>query len=504
MFYSAKEFDNFTGILNSCAADFGDSPAFLQKRNGDVNEISYNDFSGMIKSVGENLRKLGFENSNIAVCGTNCVEWCAGYLASAIYCKNVVPIDKELPENDINDILERSRSAAIITDKKVFDKIKDTLSENIFVIGINFSAESVTSFSGLFADEISSPLPEKDKDLPSVMLFTSGTTGRSKAVALTQGNICSDISAITKTVKLVKGDRLFSMLPLHHTYECNMSFLCCFSQGVTICYGEKFTAVYKDIKEFQPQMLIVVPLMLESFYKKIKPFLETEKEKALELLGGKLRMIVCGAAMVDGETLAGFASLGLIPIQGYGMTECSPLIICNDDRDPNPASVGRPIPSAEIKIINKDENGIGEICVKGPMVTPGYYDDSGNITDPRDSDGWFHTGDLGCKDDYGFYYITGRLKNVIITPNGKNIYPEEIESKLNARREIKESLVYEGTDENGDPIVCAKIVSEESEDIIKEIVREVNDSNVSYKAVKKFTVCNELPKNSSHKIIRNK
>lgn len=502
--YSAKEFDNFTHILNSCADDFGNAPAFLQKRGAATIEISYGDFRNKIKSVGTALQRFGFEDCNVAVCGANCVEWCIAYLSSAIYCKNVVPIDKELPDNDIIDILNRSHAAAIITDEKVYGKIKDSLPENIYVIGMNFGEENIKSISDLSQNIISEPLPEKSKDIPSVILFTSGTTGRSKAVALTQGNICSDISSITKHVKLIKGDRIFSMLPLHHTYECNMAFLCCFSQGVTICYGEKFIAIYKDIKEFQPNMLIVVPLMLESFYKKIKPLLPDNKEMAMEQLGGKLRMIVCGAAMVDGETLSGFSSLGLIPIQGYGMTECSPIVICNDDINPNPASAGKVIPYAEIKIINKDENDIGELCVKGPMVTPGYYDDEDNIIDPRDEDGWFHTGDLGRVDSEGFYYITGRLKNVIVTSNGKNIYPEEIESKLNLYPEIKESLVYEGKSDKDESIVCAEIASDEDYDRIKEIVKEVNNSNASYKAIKEFTVCEELLKNSSHKIIRNK
>lgn len=502
--YSAIEFSNFSHIINNCAADFGNEPAFLQKRGGATIEIGYVSFRDKIKSVGTALHNFGFANSNVAVCGANCVEWCIAYLSSAIYCKNVVPIDKELPQNDIIDILNRSHTDAIITDEKVFEKIKDALPENIVVIGMNFGDESIKSLSDLTDDNISAPLPEKDKDAPSVILFTSGTTGRSKAVALTQGNICSDINSITKHVKLLRGDRLFSMLPLHHTYECNMSFLCCFSQGVTICYGEKFIAMYKDIKEFQPNMLIVVPLMLEAFYKKIKPFLPDNKEKALEQLGGKLRMIVCGAAMVDGETLAGFSSLGLIPIQGYGMTECSPIVICNDDINPNPASAGKIIPSVEVKIINKDENEIGELCVKGPMVTPGYYDDEDNIVDPRDADGWFHTGDLGCVDEDGYYYITGRLKNVIVTANGKNIYPEEIEAKLNLYAEIKESLVYEGKTDKGEPIVCAEIASDESSERIKEIIKEVNDSNAPYKAIKDFSICEELAKNSSHKIIRNK
>lgn len=504
MLYSAKEFNTFTQILNTCAADYGDAPAFLQKRGNSTLEISYNTFIKKIKSVGTYLKKRGFSDANTAVCAANSVEWCISYLSAALYCKNVVPIDKELPENDINDILKRSHSAVIFVDEKVYGKIKDTISKDILIIGFGFKNEDVVLFSDISESEVSAPLPEKDKDAPSVILFTSGTTGRSKAVALTQGNICSDISAVTKIVKLIKGDRLFSMLPLHHTYECNMSFLCCFSQGVTICYGEKFISTYKDIKDFKPHMLIVVPLMLEAFYKKIKPLLDVDPQKAKELLGGDLRMIICGAAMVDGETLAGFSKMGLIPIQGYGMTECSPLIICNDDQNPNPASVGKTIPSTEVIIINKDENGIGELCVKGPMVTPGYYDDDDNLVDPRDEDGWFHTGDLGCCDENGFYYITGRLKNVIVTSNGKNIYPEEIESKLNEFPEIKESLVYEGQNEKDEPIVCAKIASEESHEVIKGIVKKVNDSNVAYKAIKSFTICDELPKNSSHKIIRNK
>ncbi len=504
MIYPAKKFENFTHILNSCVEDFGDSPAFLQKRGTTTTEISYKTFAKRVKSLGVSLQEMGLENANIAVCGANCVEWCTGYLATSIYCKNIVPIDKELPCNDIIDILNRSHTSAIIIDSKCYNKIKDALDPKVIVIGLNFSDESIKSVAMLTEAEIDAPLPEKDSNEPSVILFTSGTTGRSKAVALTQGNICSDISSITKSVKLIYGDRVFSLLPLHHTYECNMTFLCCFSQGVTICYGEKFMAMYKDIMEFKPQMLIIVPLMLEAFYKRIKPFLETDKEKAKELLGGNLRMIVCGAAMVDGETLAGFASLGLIPIQGYGMTECSPIIICNDDEKPNPASVGKPIPWADIKIINKDENGIGEICVKGPMVTPGYYDDNDNIIDPRDEDGWFHTGDLGRFDDEGYYYITGRLKNVIVTPNGKNIYPEEIESKLTDYPEIKEALVYEGSTDKEESAVCAKIATEESYDRIKEIIKEVNENNAPYKAIKSFTLCDELPKNSSHKIIRNK
>ena len=503
MIYSTKEFYNFSDILNYCADKFGEQDAFLQKRGADTIKISYKDFLGRVKSVGEALRKFGFEDKNVAVCGANCVEWCTGYLAAAIYCKNIVPADKELPAADIMDILHRSHAAAIITDEKVYAKIKDSLEPHIRVIGMNFKADGVVSIADLWADDVAAPLPERDKDEPSVILFTSGTTGRSKAVALTQGNICSDISSVMKTVILPTGGRIFSLLPLHHTYECNMAFLCCFSQGVTICYGEKFTSIYRDIKEFQPQMLIVVPLMLEAFYKKIKPFIETDKEKAMALLGGKLKMIVCGAAMVDGETLAGFGALGLIPIQGYGMTECSPIIICNDDEFPNPASVGKPIPSAEVKIINTDENGIGELCVKGPMVTPGYYDDDDNLIDPRDEDGWFHTGDLGCYDSDGYYYITGRLKNVIVTPNGKNIYPEEIESKLTAYHEIKEALVYEGETELEASAVCAKIATDEDYDTIKAIVNEVNESNAPYKAIKAFTLCEELPKNSSHKIIRN-
>lgn len=504
MIYPAKQFGNFSDILNTCAADFGDSPAFLQKRGSETIEISYNAFLKKIKSAGTFLNECGFSQQNLAVCGHNCVEWCIGYLASAIYCKNVVPVDKELPAADIAEILSRSKSKAIICDEKVYSKISEILNDDIFVFGIDFENEKVKPFSSVCESEISAPLPEKSKDEPSVILFTSGTTGKSKAVALTQGNICSDISSVMKTVILPTGGRIFSLLPLHHTYECNMAFLCCFSQGVTICYGEKFTAIYRDVKEFQPQMLIVVPLMLEAFYKKIKPFIDTDPEKAKALLGGKLKMIVCGAAMVDGETLAGFGKLGLIPIQGYGMTECSPIIICNDDETPNPHSVGRPIPSTEVKIINADENGIGEICVKGPMVTPGYYDDDDNIVDPRDEEGWFHTGDLGYFDDEGYYYISGRLKNVIVTPNGKNIYPEEIEFKLTEYPEIKEAMVYEGSTDKEESAVCAKIASDANAERIREIVKEVNENNAPYKAIKDFTLCDELPKNSSHKIIRNK
>ncbi len=504
MYYSVKETENFTQILNNCAADFGDAPAFIQNKGGVTVEIGYNAFINRIRSAGTFFTENNLGSSNIVICGKNSIEWCTAYLAASIYCKNAAPADKELPCDDIIDIIRRANADAIVCDIDIYNKISVRLPESLIIFGTDFENDKVISFQSICKNQNPLPLKEKNPDEKSIMLFTSGTTGKSKAVALTQKNICSDISAITKIVYIGKGERTLSLLPLHHTYECSITFLCCLSRGVTICYGGKLARIYKDVAEYSPDILIIVPLMLEAFHKKIKPFIETDKEKAKSLLGGKLRLLVCGAAMTDGKILDDFASIGIKAIQGYGLTECSPIVICNSDKDFIPDSVGKPIPSAQVKIINKDENNIGEICVKGPMVTPGYYDDNGNITSPADEDGWFRTGDLGFCDKEGYYYITGRLKNVIVTPNGKNIYPEEIEAKLSAYPEIKEVLVYEGRDIRNSNAVCADIVSDESEEIIGEIIKQVNEGNAPYKAIKSFNIVTELAKNSSHKIIRNK
>lgn len=503
--YEVRQFNNFPELINSSVGCFGDSVAFSQKKGDEVITYSYKQFKSAVMSLGTALQKMGYADSRIAVCAGNSVWWCIAYMASAVYCRTVVPIDKELTGDNILSTLEKSDAQVLIIDSKTYKKLPGC--KGIKVIGIDFESDSISNIDRYLNETDSTPMPVKEIGTTSVMLFTSGTTGKSKAVMLSQENICFDISAVMKIVKINHGERILSLLPLHHTYECSITFLCCFYAGVNICFGGGIRDIYKDLKLFSPHALVLVPLILKGLaakFKKLPPLPDILlKKRVLEFFGGNLRLVVCGAAPIENDVLKEVSRFIPTIIQGYGLTECSPIALCNPDFDFTLDSVGKPLPGTEAKIINPDENGTGEICVKGGMVMLGYYDGE-KINDMRDSDGWFHTGDLGYCDEKGNYYVTGRLKNVIVTPNGKNIYPEELELQLGEFKEITESMVYEGVDARGSAAVCAKIVTKADSAKIQKIIKKVNSKNAPYKAIKGFEICEELPKNTSLKIIRNK
>lgn len=503
--YKVRQFNNFPELINSSVDCFGDSVAFCQKKGDAVVDFTYKEFKSAVMSFGSYLAETGFSKSKIAVCADNSVEWCIAYMAGAIYCETVVPVDKELTGENIASTIKKSGAKVLVTDQKTYSKLLENT--DITIIGIDFENENVQPLSSLLSKKDLLPMPVKETGTPSVMLFTSGTTGASKAVALTQENICFDISAVMKIVKINHGEKVLSLLPLHHTYECSISFLCCFYAGVTVCFGGGIKDIYKDFKLFAPHALVLVPLILKKFaskFKKLPPLPDRLlKKRVLDFFGGNLRLVVCGAAPIESDVLKEVSRFIPTIIQGYGLTECSPIALCNPDFDFTLDSVGKPLPGTEAKIINPDEGGTGEICVKGDMVMAGYFDGE-KVNDVRDEDGWFHTGDLGYCDEKGNYHITGRLKNVIVTPNGKNIYPEELELQLGEFKEITECMVFEGVDSRGSAAVWAKIVTTADSDKVQKIIKKVNAANASYKAIKGFEICDELPKNTSFKIIRNK
>ena len=503
--YKVRQFNNFPELINSSVDCFGDSVAFCQKKGDAVVDFTYKEFKSAVMSFGSYLAETGFSKSKIAVCADNSVEWCIAYMAGAIYCETVVPVDKELTGENIAFTIKKSGAKVLVTDQKTYSKLPENT--DITIIGIDFENENVQPLSSLLSKKDLLPMPVKETGTPSVMLFTSGTTGASKAVALTQENICFDISAVMKIVKINHGEKVLSLLPLHHTYECSISFLCCFYAGVTVCFGGGIKDIYKDFKLFAPHALVLVPLILKKFaskFKKLPPLPDRLlKKRVLDFFGGNLRLVVCGAAPIESDVLKEVSRFIPMIIQGYGLTECSPIALCNPDFDFTLDSVGKPLPGTEAKIINPDEDGTGEICVKGDMVMAGYFDGE-KVNNVRDEDGWFHTGDLGYCDEKGNYHITGRLKNVIVTPNGKNIYPEELELQLGEFKEITECMVYEGVDSRGSAAVWAKIVTTADSDKVQKIIKKVNAANASYKAIKGFEICDELPKNTSFKIIRNK
>lgn len=560
--YEVREFHNFRELLNQSEALYGNSPAFkIKNQIGQILDISYTRFKGDVEALGTALLNLGLDGAKIAVAGMNSYKWCMSYLAIGCGVGVVVPTDKELPIDDILNVLTVSESKAIIFDKKFGEKLlehRDRLPKGLILISMEQQKDKdgILSFdlllnSGyhLIGKGYSDYL---DRDVEgykmTVLLFTSGTTGMSKAVMLSADNICSDVRAIMGFVNINKGERILSILPIHHTYECTVTFLCCIYGGVTICFCDGLRYITKNLEEYKPNILIVVPLVLEKFYKRIMKAIEKERGgvakvalgsaitrvagaarldvsnlffgKIKKAFGGSIRLIISGAAGIEPEIIRNMNRFGIQTFQGYGLTECAPIVICNSDKDNKYDSIGKPIPYVEAKIVNPDENGIGEICVKGPMVMLGYYKDPEATKAAFDCNGWYHTGDLGRTDKDGHYYICGRCKSVIVTTNGKNVYPEELESMLLKENAVKECIVTGREDERGNTIVFARIfpdlkaigetygnrniTDKEISKAVSDAVKSVNSQVVSYKAVKRFEIVNkEFEKTTTSKIKRN-
>ncbi len=560
--YEVREFHTFRELLTQSMAIYGKSPAFKVKNDvGQIVDVSYNQYHDDVFSLGTALLDLGLKDCRIAVAGASSYKWCMSYMAVVCGVGVVVPTDKELPLADIKSILEVSESKAIIFDKKFGKKIlkhREELPEGLIYICMDAPEDDgdILSFdrlvkkgAQLIADGNEDYIEAKpDANKLSVLLFTSGTTGMSKAVMLSSRNICADIMSIMGIVKINKGERIMSVLPIHHTYECTVTFLCCIYGGVTICFCEGVRYITKNLEEYKPNILIVVPLIIEKFYSRIKKALEKEKgakakikvaskiykaakkigvdtsdlffKKIKDAFGGEIRLIISGAAGIDPKIVEDMNSFGIKTFQGYGLTECSPIVICNSDKESKHASIGRPIPNVEAKLINCDENGIGELCVKGPMIMLGYYKNKEATNAVFDYDGWFHTGDLATVDKDGFYYIQGRSKNVIVTRNGKNIYPEELEALLLKESVVKECMVVGSGGDKEDTVVKARIfpdisaisaetgninvTPEEIKKAVAKAVRNVNSQVVAYKAIKETEIMEkEFAKTTTAKIKRN-
>ena len=543
---------------------YGDRPAFeVKNANGEHYEITYNRYQNEIKAVGTALVDMGLSGEKIAVSGDNSYEWCLSYMATVTGVGVIVPIDKELFFDDINNILNTADVKLIFCDRKIYRKLmdrKDELKNDLKIVLIHEQVEGVTNITDLiekgqklldggdtrFLDA------EIDPNAMCSLLFTSGTTGMSKGVMLCHRNFCSEVMAAMGVIKISPDDCGISMLPLHHTYESTIILFFAPYCGAKVTFCDGFKYVLKNMKEFNPSVFVAVPLLLETVHRRLmkavkaKPHGETlfkvgkvlvkaaskvgidlKKvffKEIIDTFGGNMRLIICGAAPINPQILKDFEAFGIQIIFGYGLTECAPLAIINHDKLHMAESVGVPIPGSEAKIINPDpETGVGEICVKGDMVMLGYYKNPEETAKVIDSDGWFHTGDLGYADKKGHYYISGRSKNVIVTNNGKNIYPEELEYHLSTDVRVGESIVIEDENSKGEPIVAARIFpnfeelkdrygkdenefsDDELHDIMEEVVDSVNEKLPPYKKIVDFKIRRtEFIKNTTSKILRHK
>lgn len=554
-YHKCEEVTNFKEMLERSASIYKTRTAFkLRDDKGNIYIKTYEELKKDVMSLGTNLIEKGMLNKRIAIIGKNSYEWAISYLAASIV-GIVVPIDKELHADDVINFMNVSESNVVIGSQKNLKQINDKKDklQNEDTIFISFEDSTKEFLSLKHEIKEGELLLEKgndkfdkikvDPDELRILLFTSGTTGNAKGVCLSQRNICSNILSIYGIVKVKRSDLFFSILPLHHTYECTIGFLLPLYSGASICYCDGLRYISSNMLEYHPSVILCVPLLLEKMYQKIlksmrkslpekytknvenpidklpfylKPIV---KAKVKNSLGGRLRVFIVGAAAVNPEIADTFDKLGLNSLQGYGLTECAPLVAGNTDFYKRNDSAGLPIPNVEYKIDNPNEEGVGEIIVKGPNVMLGYYN-MAEETKKVLRDGWFHTGDLGKIDKDGFLYITGRCKSVIVTKNGKNIYPEEIESYLNDNPLISESLVLGIKKENDDETyVNAQIfpnkeaiteylkgtvpTKEEIKKIIADVVANVNSKIPNYKHIKNFAIRDEeFEKTTTQKIKR--
>ena len=529
---------------------YGNRTAFHQKfeHNEPYKEISYKEAFNDVNGLGTFLLDEGMKDKRVAIIGDNCYQWAASYLAGISGVGVVVPLDKELGKNELKQLVIAAEvSCVILTDKfeKMFVEMRDsgdTQIELIINMNIKEHDEDKNIKSWFEAVEFGKYLIEKgnldyvnaeivNEDM-AVILYTSGTTGIAKGVMLSNKNLAVDIMNAPTILNVNPEDIFFSVLPIHHTYECTCSFLMALYCGASLAFCEGLKHILKNIQEVRPTMVLMVPLIMENFYKKImqgvrkkgkerplklllklnrvtkKVKLDISKKAAAEIMdtfGGRIRVFISGGAAIDPEILEFFNDLGVVAIQGYGLTECSPMVALNPDirKYMRNKSAGYVLPCLKVKIENKNEEGIGEICFKGDNVMMGYY----NMPDETNDvikNGWFYTGDLGYVDEEGYIYITGRKKNVIITANGKNVYPEELEYYLGKVPYIAESLVWAKEDELNSTSIIATVLldNDEVKAVLGEDFKEEDAYDLVLKEVDKINADLPLFKKIKNVIVR--
>ncbi len=551
---NTKEPQNFKDFITRFES-FGKLIAFKYKQNDEIKEITYEQYVQDIKALGTAFIDMNVKR--VIIIGNNSYKWCSTYLATTTAGKVIVPIDKALTDIEIENLIKRSEADTIIYEKKHQKAIDEAIKKGCKLRN-KICIDKATDKDNLSYDEIL----EKGKNLikkgdtryenikidsykMSIMLFTSGTTNEPKAVMLSQNNIVSNIVAINRYVKLYKTDTLLSFLPIHHTFECTITFLYGVYSGSTVAFCEGLRYIQQNLKDFQVSVFVAVPLVLETMYKKIQKAIK-EKGKTelvnkmikisnnllkvhidirkivfkeiLDNFGGHLRVVFYGAAPMNKDTIIGYNNLGIEQVQGYGLTETSPVISAETDKKKRPGSIGLVLDNLECRIDEPDKDGIGEITVKGPSVMLGYYKNE-KATKEVLKNGWFSTGDYGYMDKDGFLYITGRKKDVIVLRNGENVYPQEIEALINKLEYVKESLVYQREQSKTDTMLCAKIVYDEEaikqtfgekteeqykEEIWKQI-KEINKNLPLFKHIKKIEITTEeLEKTTTQKVKRYK
>lgn len=551
------KFQNIREIINNSVEKYPDNNAFIVK-NKDMQTYTYITYKRLKKEIdelGTALIKLGLKGKRVAVIGKNRYEWAVGYYAVVNGLGVVVPLDKGLPKEEIELSLKRSKADAIICEGNYVDTVKEIMENGNTNLRTCISMddaneEGILNYKNLLKvgeQELKNGNDEYlnlpiDDEATDIILFTSGTTDLAKAVELSHKNIASNINGLLDHERIYPTDVNMAFLPFHHTFG-STGLLYFMSVGATTVFCDGLKHVAKNLKEYKVSVFFCVPLIIESMHKKVMQEIEKKgKTKVVKTgraiskfllkfkidirrklfkdvidgLGGSIRFVISGAAAIDKQVAIDFNDFGILTVQGYGLTETAPVLCAENEYIMKPGSIGKPLYNVEMKIDNPDENGIGEIIAKGPNVMKGYYENV-EATNNVLKNGWFHTGDLGYMDKDGYFYISGRDKNVIVLKNGKNIYPEELEILISNLPYVAENMVF-GMPKDDDLLLSVKIVynkdyvkehypnasEEELKEIIwKDIKDEVNSKLTNFKHIKNLIITDEpMIKTTTNKVKR--
>lgn len=559
-YFEATEFNNIKEIIYNSAKKYGDNTAFIIKHKINENikyeNISYKRLLEEVNCLGTKLFQLGYENKRIAIIGRNRYEWVIAHLANLLGGIVSVPLDKELQLEELESCLLRSKADIVIFDEKYIENIEEIKKRNNTNLTQYICMSKKENYPNIYdlINEGKNLLESGNTDYiqkeidsykMNILLFTSGTTSKSKAVMLSQNNIASNVYAMLLVEKFYETDINLAFLPFHHIFG-STEIIVMLACGLATAFPDGLRYVAQNLKEYKVSVFVGVPLLIEAIYKKIEQGIEKQGKTKLVCfakkisnvllkfnidirkklfkdilneLGGHMRFVISGGAPLDKQVAQGFNELGIKLVQGYGLTETSPVISAENDRRVKYGSIGVPMDNVEVEFENKDEDGIGELKVKGPNVMLGYYENP-EATNEVLKNGWFYTGDLGYIDKQGYLFITGRKKDMIVLKNGKKVFPEELEVLINRLDEVEECMVFgvpNGKDKN-DIKLSVKIVynkevikekypnlkQEEIEKIIWSKIKDINKTFPPYKYIKNMILTDkELIKTTTKKIKRN-